>query len=291
MTDNFTPVSLDFMAAYRRLLAACESKASDYSFGNLWGWGKYYGLEWRFDGTLCWVRQNLPEQRNWAPVGPWREVDWASSPVLTPGAEFIRVPEALYTLWQEALPGRVEIIETRGQWDYLYKADDLAELSGNRFHKKKNLVNQFLKLYNHNYHDLTSDCVESVLDMQAEWAKWNEVEESPSLQAENEAVARVLESWDSIPGLFGGVLRVDGNVVAYTVAEPVCTDTLVIHFEKGSLSYKGVYQAINNRFARDVAPAFNWLNREQDLDDEGLRKAKESYNPADFVKKNIVRIH
>ncbi len=291
MTPDFSPVSLEKMEEYRRLLVSCDSKASDYSFGNIWGWGKHYGLEWRFDGTLCWLRQTAPEECCWAPVGPWEKVDWASSPALKPGAEFIRVPDALSRLWEQALPGRVEVLETRGQWDYLYLAAELSELAGNRFHKKKNLVNQFHKLYSYEYHDLTSDCVESVLDMQHEWAKWHEVEESPSLLAENEAVARVLESWDSIPGLLGGVLRVDGNVVAYTVAEPICSDTLVIHFEKGSVNYKGVYQAVNNHFAHDVAPAFTWLNREQDLDDEGLRKAKESYNPAEFVRKNIVRIH
>lgn len=292
MTPEFTPISLEHLAKYRELLHLCESKASDNSFGNIWGWAENYGLEWRYDGTLCWLRQTVPQVTYWAPVGPWRSCDWSKCPDFKTGMEFTRVPEALSDLWAEALPRRVQVTETRGQWDYLYSVDELAALSGNRFHKKKNLVNQFKKTYNFSYYELTSDCVESVLDMQAEWSKWHEIEDSPSLLAENNAIARVLALWDSIPGLVGGVLRVDGEVAAYTVGEAVCPDTMVVHFEKGMNGFKGIYQAINRHFAEAVAETgkFKYLNREQDMDDEGLRKAKESYNPVEYVKKNRVRI-
>ncbi len=289
MTPAYTPISLDHIKEYRALLTASGMRASDYSFGNIWGWAAHYGLTWRFDGKFCWLRQESPTPSFWAPVGDWRKADWASCPEFAKGMRFVRVPEELSQIWEQAFPGRVKITETRGQWDYLYKSEELANLPGNRFHKKKNLLNQFAKLYNHAYHDLTSDCVESVLDMQTEWFHWRELEDSASLLAENEAVARVLESWDEIPGLIGGVLRVEGQVVAYTVAEPVSIDTLVIHFEKGTPNYKGVYQAINALFAR-ANDMYSWINREQDLDDEGLRKAKESYNPSAYIKKNTVEI-
>ena len=292
MTPEYTPISLKYINEYKKLLCTYGSKASDYSFGNLWGWAEHYGLEWRLHAGLCWIRQTKPTLLNWAPVGPWKNYDWANAPCLDAGKEFIRVPDEVSRIWLEALPGRVETIETRGQWDYLYNVNELAELSGNRFHKKKNLLNQFKKLYNFEYFPMTSDCVESVLEMQAEWSKWREVEDSPSLLAENTAIARVLELWDELPGLVGGAIHVDGSVVAYTVGEVVCPGTMVVHFEKGMPSFKGIYQAINNCFAKDVAESgqITYLNREQDLDDEGLRKAKESYNPVEYVQKHKVII-
>ena len=301
MTPEFTSISLDYVKNYQALLHKCGSRASDYSFGNIWGWAEYYGLEWRTCGSLCWIRQTKngsvpasPESPiNWAPVGDWEAHDWAKCLDMGKGGTFIRVPERLLQIWQKLLPPeRLEITEARGQWDYLYNTQELAELPGNRFHKKKNLLNQFNKSYEYSYSEMTSDCVESVLQMQEEWSKWREVEDSPSLLAENHAIFRVLELWDSIPGLVGGAIHMNGRVVAYTVGEPGCPDTMVIHFEKGMPGYKGIYQAINNSFAKQVAEdgRFAMLNREQDLDDEGLRKAKESYNPVDYVKKYTVKI-
>jgi hypothetical protein len=88
----------------------------------------------------------------------------------------------------------------------------------------------------------------------------------------------------------GGALFVESIIVAYTLAEPLTADTLVIHFEKGCPAYKGVYQAINQLFVAHSAGGFRFVNREQDLDNDGLRKAKLSYNPVEFLKKSKVTI-
>ena len=78
---------------------------------------------------------------------------------------------------------------------------------------------------------------------------------------------------------------VDGSMVAYTVAEALTSDMLLIHFEKGDTQYKGIYQAINQMFLADAAAPYTFVNREQDLNDEGLRKAKQSYHPEDYLRK------
>lgn len=293
MIPNYSPITLDHLQQYRDLLQKTGCRASDYSFGNIMGWGPYYGLEWWFDGQLCWLKQRHPTKTFWAPVGDWNNYDWQSCECINEGMTLIRVPERLETLLREQFPGRIQVEETRGQWDYLYSAEELTSLSGNKFHKKKNLFNQFKKIYDFKYSPLTLDCVESVLDMQTEWYKWREVEDSPSLEAENTAIKTLLELWDSIPGLIGGAIRVDNKVVAYTVGEFLSPDTMVVHFEKGMPDYKGIYQAINQQFTHDVSTtneAVKYMNREQDMGDEGLRKAKESYNPVEFVKKNTVTI-
>ena len=289
LTNEYTPISLNGMEQYLALLGLNKTQASDYSFANIWGWAPHYGLEWRFDGTLCWIRQTRHGSCYWAPVGPWDKVqDWRALPEMASGSQLIRVPNSLCELWSVALEDSVTIEEARGQWDYLYLSSELATLSGNKFHKKKNLLNQFLKGYEYEYRSLSVNCVETVLNMQTEWCRWRDCESSEALLAENDAVARVLAHWNEIPGLCGGIIRIDGVPVAYTLAEPLNHDTLIIHFEKAANGIKGVYQAINYLFCNDVGVNFTYINREQDLDDEGLRQAKLSYNPTDFSKKCAV---
>lgn len=290
MTKAYMPLSLDGQAEYLARLAKCPQKVSDYSFANLWGWCEEYGLEWSFGDSHVWLRQTRPDTVYWAPVGPWDSVDWSRCPTLAGGGSFIRVPERLAQIWQETLPGMVESQDAREHWDYVYSVQELTKLSGNRFHKKKNLLSQFMKTYDYDYHPLTADCIEEVLQMQMEWCQWREAECEATLVAENRAIARVVKDWDRLPNLLGGAIRVEGRMIAYTVAEALDDSMLVIHFEKGHTGFKGVYQAVNQMFMEQQGQDFEFVNREQDLGDEGLRKAKMSYNPTGFLKKCSVAI-
>jgi hypothetical protein len=290
MREDFAPISLDRREEYLERLARCPQITSDYSFGNLWGWAEEYGLQWRFGESHVWILQTKPREVFWAPVGPWTDVDWPSCPCLARGLDFIRVPEKLCELWRRAMPDRLDLAEAREHWDYVYAVPELVELRGNRFHKKKNLLSQFLRTYDYEYKPLTPDCVEETLEMQRQWFSWRDPEESSALIAENTAIVRVLQNWDRIPGLVGGALRVDGEMIAYTVAEALTPEMLVIHFEKGRPGFKGVYQAINQMFLADAGAGYAEVNREQDLGDEGLRHAKQSYNPSRFLKKCLATV-
>jgi len=284
---SFQPLSLDDQTRYNRLLDACPQKASDYSFVNLWAWRNIYGLEWAWDENLVWIRQNSPEPAYWAPVGPWAEVDWKTRlrDRLTETTSFIRIPEDLFTLWREACHSGLELESNPDHWDYVYSVTELIELRGNRFHKKKNLRNQFERKYEYSYIPLTTREIELALTLQAEWCLWRDCEDSTTLEAENQAIINTLQDWSSLERVMGGGIEVDGNMVAYTVAEPLDDQTVVIHFEKGCPQHKGVYQAINQLFLARSAAQFEYVNREQDLGDPGLRKAKESYNPIGYLKK------
>ena len=290
MREDFAPISLDRREEYLERLARCPQITSDYSFGNLWGWAEEYGLQWRFGESHVWILQTKPRDVFWAPVGPWTDVDWPSCPCLARGLDFIRVPEKLCELWRRAMPDRLDLDEAREHWDYVYSVPELVELRGNRFHKKKNLLSQFLRTYDYEYKPLTPDCVEETLEMQRQWFSWRDPEESSALIAENTAIVRVLQNWDRIPGLVGGALRVDGEMIAYTVAEALTPEMLVIHFEKGRPGFKGIYQAINQMFLADAGTGYAEVNREQDLGDEGLRHAKQSYNPSRFLKKCLATV-
>jgi hypothetical protein len=287
MPLTFEPIRMEQQDDYRIKLAQCRQIASDYSFTNLFGWGPEFGLEWAWHDGLVWIRQALPFPALWAPVGDWDAVDWPSRiPAVTALADrIIRIPEALRHIWQKALFDGFRFLESRGQWDYLYRIEDLAQLKGNRFHKKKNLVNQFKKSYSFEYLAFGPEMVSQALAMQEDWCTWRDCESHDTLAAENKAIARILNQWRHLKGLTGSALRVDDILVAYTIAERMPDQTVVIHFEKGNPAFKGSYQAINQLFLENLTPGAGLVNREQDLDNDGLRKAKLSYHPVDYLKK------
>lgn len=284
---HFEPITIDRQAEYLDRFSRCPQKTSDYSFVNLWGWAEVYALSWAWSDQLVWIRQDQPVGRYWAPVGPWFEIDW--NRVFKECRDrvdvFHRVPEQLVQIWKGQTDTSVRVEEERDQWDYLYHRQDLVALKGNRFHKKKNLLNQFRKKYPYRYVPFQGGLVEQALAMQENWCTWRDCESSESLSAENRVIEKVLQNWDSLTGLPGGAILVGDDLIAYTIAERLRPDTLVIHFEKGNADYQGVYQAINQIFLESMEPEIQWVNREQDLGEEGLRKAKMSYQPVDFLRK------
>ncbi|MFO8031057.1 MAG: phosphatidylglycerol lysyltransferase domain-containing protein [Desulfohalobiaceae bacterium] len=287
MQLNFQSLSLTRQAEYRRIFDQTPQKTSDYSFLNIWAWRDIYQLQWAFDGNLVWIRQNDPRPLYWAPVGDWQEVDWPSrlKELQIQELELIRVPEELSRIWEQSLKGRVHLQEDPEQWDYIYSVQELIELKGNRFHRKKNLLRQFQRNYNYRYIVLDADQVDKALTLQTEWCMWKDCEDSTTLEAENQAILNTFQDWNKLDNILGAGIEVDGDMVAYTVAEPLDQETVVVHFEKGCPNHKGVYQAMNQMFLANSAKDFKFVNREQDLGDPGLRKAKESYHPQGYLKK------
>jgi hypothetical protein len=290
MRLNFDPITLDKQRDYLEYFVACPQKASDYSFVNLWGWAEEYGLSWAWSDGLVWIKQTIPEKVYWAPVGPWVMIAWESClpKYFVEKTVFVRIPEMLMQLWERDVGNRIIKEETREHWDYLYRVSDLIELRGRRFHKKKNLFNQFERKYKYEYVPFSTEMIGRATAMQEDWCTWRDCESSEALSAENRVIARILQSWEMLPTANGGAILIDREMVAYTIAESLSDETLIIHLEKGNQAYKGVYQAINQMFLDHSGSEHKIVNREQDLGDEGLRKAKLSYNPVDFLKKHRI---
>jgi hypothetical protein len=281
----FEPLSMEKQHLYLGRLQESSIQASDYSFINLWGWAEEYGLLWAWQDDLVWIKQTRPGPCYWAPVGLWETIDWDSALADLEDDQpiFTRAPPPLITVW-ESFGQRLNISQSRAHWDYLYKVEDLVKLKGKPFQKKRNLLNQFNRKYSSTFIPFKPDLVDQTLEMQRLWCFWRDCESSDMLSAENRVIERVFDSWDALEHITGGVIFVEEDMVAFTIAEKFCADTLIIHFEKGLVSYTGVYQAINQMFL-DSMDGYIIVNRQQDLDDEGLRKAKLSYNPIGFIEK------
>ncbi len=287
MPLNFEPISLNKQNEYLDTFGRCPQKSSDYSFINLWGWSNDYGLYWAWSDDMVWIKQTIPDEVFWAPIGSWSDTDWSENfeKYVDEPRTFLRIPEELLRIWEKNMKDRIRREDERAQWDYIYDVKELIELKGNRFHKKKNLVNQFKKRYDYQYVSFDAKMIDMALAMQEDWCTWRDCESSDALSAENRAISRILDNWQTLYGLTGGALLIGKEMVAYTIAEQLSQNTMVIHFEKGNPDYKGAYQAINQMFLEHSGEPFDFVNREQDLGDEGLRKAKLSYHPVNFVKK------
>jgi len=171
--------------------------------------------------------------------------------------------------------------EDRDNFDYLYAREKLATLAGRQLHRKKNLLNLFLRNNQCTawplFEEYAGDAV-TILE------RWKTQQEQPGDYA---AAREAIENMETLQ-LCGEIFYVDGEAVAYVLGEEVAQGRMfVIHFEKAVLKkeYTGIYQYVNQAFVATLPEQYERINREQDLGEPGLRRAKESYRPAGFVKK------
>jgi hypothetical protein len=183
----------------------------------------------------------------------------------------------------EAQGFRVEL--NRSNFDYLYLRSDLASLSGKKFHKKKNLVNAFNAAYpNVETASITEANKSGALAVLNTWERLHIQNDVTDYEPCREALARM----DAL-GLNGLLVSVDGQPAAFSLGETMAAGEMYcVHFEKGIDAYKGIYQFINQREARALSETITYINREQDVGDEGLRQAKMTYRPVKFVEKYAV---
>ena len=176
-----------------------------------------------------------------------------------------------------------KIIEERGDFDYLYHTRDLAKLQGIKFHKKRNHLNYFKEHYQYVTKTITSDHTSDV------YRVLNTLKQQS--YADYEAIKNVILHFEKLP-LFGRITYVDDVPVAFVIAEYRNNQKVVIvHFEKADIRYRGLYQYINQEFATQLPDHCSLINREQDLGEEGLRKAKQTYRPIMLLKKYRVYPH
>ena len=285
---RFCEVKTEDLAVIAPYFEDRNTVIADHSALYLHMWGGFLGTEYAISDDVLFLRRNNKHGVSYYP------------PLVKGKGKLCDAVKALSCLGEErvalsAVPAHaVEEIEkclhvveksTSRRWaDYIYNAADLATLGGNRYHKKRNLVHQFERLYEDRaYEDITGENLAEVVDFMHRFMAQGEMSEDKRF--ENERVLALLSEYDRLP-VIGGLVRVGGEVAAFTLAEHI-DDTLLVHVEKADRRFKGAYQYINCRFVREqlAKRRFTLVNREDDSGDEGLRQAKLSYNPIDILHK------
>lgn len=191
-------------------------------------------------------------------------------------------------------PGRFAFEEDRDGWDYLYRVDKLADLGGKKLHGKRNHIHRFCQRYpDWMFEPITEKNIPECVDMEREW--FREQEEAgrvnTTLRREREAVLIALSHMEEL-GMKGGLIRAEGRVLAFALGSLTTPDCYNVHFEKAFGDIRGAYTVINRetaRWVRSTFPEVEYLNREDDMGLEGLRRAKLSYYPDLLLEKYTAR--
>ncbi len=293
---DFKPLTINEKGLLKPILDSRQSQICNFSFANLIIWGEY------LKPSYALVDDVLILQENWdnnfffcLPIGIKNNKkiinllrDYAESK----GVEFVlhNVTEDVKAELETLFAHQFSYIPSRDFADYLYQRDALETLSGRKLQSKRNHINQFEKRYNYSFHPFTLDDVEPCLQMHERWAMENNCGgENCSLKLEGCAVKYALHHFQELD-FIGGVLQVEGKVAAFTLANSINFNTIDVNIEKALDEYKGAYTMINKLFVKSLPENYLYVNREEDMGEEGLRKAKLSYQPMALLQKYNVKM-
>ncbi len=186
---------------------------------------------------------------------------------------------------------RYTLRDDRDWWDYIYFAHDLATLPGKTYHKRRTALNKFMRDFEgrFSYHPLNRDNIELVRRYQRRWLKsrFENFGEDAGLTAEDKQINYMLDNYASL-GLVGGYVEIDGKVAGYTLSLPLGADSYDMTTLKTSRKYPNVTVYLINSFAKTLPSEVKYINFEEDIGSEGLRKFKNDFNPCALLKKSII---
>lgn len=272
------------------------SRSCERTFVNVYLWARHYHVEYAVVENALVFKSEYEGKLSYAfPAGEPDNVKKALEVLMQYSSER-GVPFSLYSVTpdnfaqlEEWYPGRFQIEYSEDDADYVYEAEKLATLSGKKLHGKRNHINKFKSLHEDRwgYEPLSDDNVEECFQMALKWRNQNGCDDDPEKNSEMCVTLNSLRLFKELE-LTGGLLRVDGEIVAFTIGEPICSDTFVVHIEKAFADVQGAYPMINQQFVEHECMDYKYVNREEDTGSEGLRKAKQSYRPVFMVEKGIV---
>ncbi len=279
---DFAPISLEMAREITPHLLQLPDGISEFSFAGLYLFRYKYNYRVALKGSLLIIRGEY-QGKNFF-ITPCCKIDAEVVDELFQNSDYWKLVSPTFLEANAEMLGASHYIvnEDRDNYDYLYLRSELAVLSGKKFHKKKNHVNAFELAYpDHQLKNLDLTTRADALQVLEEWVS----HETDPAHTDYSAAVEALELLEHFE-MNGQVLYVSGYPVAWCLAEPVAGGRIMaVHFEKARIDYRGAYQFINYAFARSLPESVEYINREQDLGDDGMRQAKMTYRPARFVQK------
>lgn len=292
---NFKKLNLEDKEVFDKYLTPFNFKSCEYSFTTLFIWKEACSIEYAiYDGILILKKRDFDGKIHFMqPIGYKKEQLKEIFQLLKEYKEEFNMDYLFKDLEGEFLEDlreycnvEAEIIEDRDNFDYIYPSSSLISLSGKKLHGKKNHYNQFVKNYEYYIKDIREADEEECIEAVEEWLhhKGNPDEH---LKYEAKGIDELLKNKDKLD--FDGIaVYVKDKIAALTMGEKMNEEMAIIHIEKADPEIKGLYSFVNKSFVEQCFSDVNIINREQDLGKEGLRKAKQSYKPFEFVKKYII---
>ncbi len=294
---DFIPVSADDRKLYEQYLWKNAHRGCELSFANVFLWGQQslaivcdcLVLLSHFGRFTCYS----------FPLGKGDRL--SAIKMIIEDSKERQVPCCINGLMPEDklfleknFPDLFEYRTNIGSYDYIYSIDALSELSGKKYHSKRNFINRFKQEYpDYTALPINENNCREVKQMAENWFNERECQRPDSdFAMERIAIERLFENYEAL-GAEGLVLKNGEDILAFTVGSRFYTDTFDVHFEKAVWGFDGAYAVINNEFAKYIGqkyPEIRFLDREEDMGLEGLRKAKQSYRPLFQVEKWVATL-
>lgn len=310
---DFTKIDFNSLNKLKEYLSGCSIRDCAFCLGNILLWSDLYktnfsiiedmlvffteeeglpssftfpiGINWDFEKDL-----NNPEYQQAAKSAFDTICDYFNQHNIP--IRLHSVTPAIYDLICTWYPDKYTYTPDRDSYDYIYTVEKLSKLSGSKLHGKRNHINSFIKKYpDYVYENINSSNINDCLEVLKQWmykhydADKDMIEE---YKYEYRIIENSLQNMDKF-NMKGGIIKLGDKPIAFTIGEPICHDTYDIHFEKADDSVQGAYQMINREFVSRNLTEYTYVNREEDLGIEGLRKSKLSYYPDILYEKGVIR--
>ena len=298
---NFQPVRIDDRSTIQPFFDKSIYQNCDFSFSNIFSWSHYYQttfavhedfLFFRFEPKEATPGYLFPlEKDKKKEEGLRRALEILMADAKERGHE-LRIYGITAKMFQEidsALPKKFTYKKTRAWYEYIYSSEDLLHLIGKKFQTKRNHINKFKRTYEWEYLPIKREIIPDCIELYERWCGENGgCKSQESLIEEHIATRKIFEFYEELE-LIGGALRINGEILAYSFGQPLGTNTFGVHAEKCLYEIDGGFTMINQQFVEHNCAGYTFINREEDLGLESLRKAKLSYHPVILLEKGYVK--
>jgi len=284
--DDFKTIDIEDKTIFDKHYEKYPPVHSDNVFTTLFSWKDYAKYCYTFLEDNLIIASRIEDKVQIRPPSGKKNKD-----VFDQVLKLAREQESEYPLgvidsptkdWMNSNYPRIELLPKREYFDYVYLASDLAELVGSDYSKIRNRLNKFKKNNDYSVEEICKDNMDEIREFLKRWCLWRDCDKDPLLENEKKAILYSMSNFFEL-GLSGVIMGVNDDIEAIAVYERMDSDTAVVHYEKGSPDYDGIYKAINQETAKILQKNFKYVNRESDMGIPGLRKAKMSYRPHHMV--------
>ncbi|MCR4564000.1 MAG: phosphatidylglycerol lysyltransferase domain-containing protein [Clostridiales bacterium] len=270
-----------------------SSKGCEFCFGNIFIWSDIYNTEIAsFNNTLV-LRYKVDGEYSYSfsdseNLFALIELLFENSKKHSQALRIYGLSKNEKELLEKLFPDTFEFSEMRDFFDYVYKTEDLINLSGRKYHQKRNHISYLKSNNSWEYESINDSNIEECRLFNSQWERHNGGKNPEELSDENKAIQLALDNFSEL-GFTGGILRVNGKIEAYTLGERMNDEMFCTHIEKANADLRGAYPLINQQFAENELSSYKYVNREEDTGSEGLRQAKMSYHPAFLMESYFAR--
>jgi hypothetical protein len=297
MELDFKEITLKDRDYFNKFLKINNSDISELTFTNLFMWRNFYKFRYaEVGGILALI--SVPQKGapfSFAPFGDVSSENFKEAVLMLKEyfnknnwkMIFGRVPESLLPYFIQIFQNKAEIALDQNNSDYVYSSKDMISLAGKKYDGKRNHIHKFKKLYEYKYEKINTSNISECKRILDEWCAEKNCEDHDENYCENKANKELLDNFEEL-GCKGSLISVNGRYEAFTIGEMLNDSTAVIHVEKANSKVKGLYTLINQQFCENEWNQAEYINREQDLGIEGIRKAKLSYHPVKIINKYTI---